>query len=30
MVAHLEGLGYPSARAALAMSLIFGFAAIGK
>ena len=30
MVAHLEGLGYSSASAALAMSLIFGFAAIGK
>jgi MFS family permease len=30
MVAHLEGLGYSSSRAALAMSLIFGFAAMGK
>jgi MFS family permease len=30
MVAHLEGLGYSASRAALAMSLIFGFAAIGK
>jgi sugar phosphate permease len=30
MVAHLEGLGYAASRAALAMSLIFGFAAIGK
>jgi MFS family permease len=30
MVAHLEGLGYSSSRAALAMSLIFGFAALGK
>jgi MFS family permease len=30
MVAHLEGLGYSSSRAALAMSLIYGFAALGK
>ncbi|MGA2411681.1 MAG: MFS transporter [Candidatus Binataceae bacterium] len=30
MVAHLEGLGYSSANAALAMSLIYGFAALGK
>ncbi|HUN58530.1 MAG TPA: MFS transporter [Candidatus Binataceae bacterium] len=30
MVAHLEGLGYSSSRAALAMSLIYGFATIGK
>lgn len=30
MVAHLEGLGYSSSRAALAMSLIYGFATVGK
>lgn len=30
MIAHLEGAGYSSADAALAMSLIFGFAALGK
>jgi len=30
MAAHLEGLGYTSANAALAISLIFGFAALGK
>lgn len=30
MVAHLEGVGYSQAKAALAMSLIFGFAALGK
>jgi MFS family permease len=30
MVAHLEHVGYSAANAALAMSLIFGFAAIGK
>jgi MFS family permease len=30
MVAHLEGIGYSPANAALAMSLIFGCAALGK
>jgi OFA family oxalate/formate antiporter-like MFS transporter len=30
MASHLEGLGYSSANAALAISLIFGFAALGK
>jgi MFS family permease len=30
MVAHLEHVGYSAANAALTMSLIFGFAAIGK
>jgi len=30
MVAYLEGIGYNSGGAAFAMSLIFGFAAIGK
>lgn len=30
MAAHLEGLGYTTANAALAISLIFGFAALGK
>ena len=30
MVAHLEGVGYSAANAAFAMSLIFGFAALGK
>lgn len=30
MAAHLEGLGYTSAHAAFAVSLIFGFAALGK
>ena len=30
MAAHLEGLGYTSASAALVISLIFGFAALGK
>jgi len=30
MASHLEGLGYTSANAALTISLIFGFAALGK
>ncbi len=30
MVTHLEHVGYSAANAALAMSLVFGFAAIGK
>jgi MFS family permease len=30
MVAYLEGIGYKTAAAALAMSLIFAFAAVGK
>src|SRR5207245_10182631 len=30
MVAYLEGIGYKTAAAALVMSLIFAFAAIGK
>ncbi len=30
MVTHLEGIGYSNADAALATSLIFGFAAVGK
>ncbi|HTT76601.1 MAG TPA: MFS transporter [Candidatus Binataceae bacterium] len=30
MVAYLEGLSYSTSRAALAMSLIFGFATLGK